>query len=155
MRECCWKWGASPDESQTQAYEDFLARLDSYDRLEVLDGTWEQVKRDLRDTFTADNYLTSQRAFLENQREREYEYEHLLVYFTHRYFMRAYYDANIREKAQFAVTSVLMIRDMDVMRYLKNQGTFTLADRIINAKTIPRKWNTQRKYGDSVRGVSI
>ena len=48
--------------------------------------------------------------------------------------MRAYYDANIREKAQFAVTSVLMIRDMDVMRYLKNQGTFTLADRIINAK---------------------
>ena len=126
--------GSEPDESQTQAYEDFLARLDSYDRLEVLDGTWEQVKRDLRDTFTADNYLTSQRAFLENQREREYEYEHLLVYFTHRYFMRAYYDANIREKAQFAVTSVLMIRDMDVMRYLKNQGTFTLADRIINAK---------------------
>lgn len=126
--------GSVPEESEAQAYEDFLARLDSYDKLEVLDGTWEQVKRDLRDAFTADNYLTSQRAFLENQREREYEYEHLLVYFTHRYFMRAYYDANIRQKAQFAVASVLVIRDMDVMRYLKNQGTFTLADRIINAK---------------------
>lgn len=126
--------GSEPEESEAQAYEDFLARLDSYDKLEVLDETWEQVKRDLRDTVTADNYLTSQRTFLENQREREYEYEHLLVYFTDRYFMRAYYDANIREKAQFAVASVLVIRDMDVMRYLKNQGTFTLADRIINAK---------------------
>lgn len=126
--------GSVSGASEAQAYEDFLARLDSYDKLEVLDGTWEQVKRDLRDTFTAENYLASRRAFLENQREREYEYEHLLVYFTHRYFMRAYYDANIRQKAQFAVASVLVIRDMDVMRYLKNQGTFTLVDRIINAK---------------------
>ena len=32
------------------------------------------------------------------------------------------------------MASVLVIRDMDVMRYLKNQGTFTLVDRIINAK---------------------
>lgn len=117
-----------------QAYQDFLARMESYERLEVLDGTWEEVKRALYDTFSEKNYRVAQQEFVETYREREYEYEHLLVYFTNRYFMRAYYDDNILTKAQFAIVSVLMIRDMDVARYLLGEGKYTLEDRIDTAK---------------------
>lgn len=120
--------------TQTQAYQDFLARLEAYEKLEVLDETWTHVKEKLRAGFSEKNYRDAQKAFLEEFGTREYEYEHLLVYFTNRYFMRAYYDANILNKAKFAVASVLVIRDMDVLRYLQNGGKFTLDDRIDTAR---------------------
>lgn len=117
-----------------QAYREFLARLEVYEKLETLDETWTHVKQDLRTGFSEQNYREMQRGFLEALGTREYEYEHLLVYFTNRYFMRAYYDANILNKAKFAVASVLVIRDMDVLRYLKNGGEFSLNDRIDTAR---------------------
>ena len=121
-------------ESAKRAYSDFLARMERYEQLEVLDETWAKVKMELYATFTEENYLVYQQEFLATMQQREYEYEHLLVYFTFRYFMRAYYDDNIRTKAQFAVASVLMIRDMDVMRYVQNGKQFSLTDRIDTAR---------------------
>ena len=120
--------------TQTQAYRDFLARLDTYEELEELDETWTHVKETLRTGFSEKNYRDAQQTFLKALGTREYEYEHLLVYFTNRYFMRAYYDANILNKAKFAVVSVLVIRDMDVLRYLQKGGKFTLEDRIDTAR---------------------
>lgn len=122
------------ERAQQQAYQDFLARMESFGRLEVLYETWTNVKKVLYETFSGENYLRYRQEFLETVRDREYEYEHLLVYFTFRYFMRAYYDDNIRTKAQFAVASVLMIRDMDVLRYVQNGGRFELCDRIDTAR---------------------
>lgn len=122
------------ENSGRSAYADFLARMERYEQLEVLDETWSKVKEELYATFSEENYLAYQREFLAVMQSREYEYEHLLVYFTFRYFMRAYYDDNIRTKAQFAVASVLMIRDMDVMRYVQNGKQFSLADRIYTAR---------------------
>ena len=124
----------SEQETAAQAYRDFLARMESYERLEVLDGTWKEVKQALYATFSEENYNRTQQEFVKAYRKREYEYEHLLVYFTNRYFMRAYYDDNILTKAQFAIVSVLMIRDMDVARSIANVGKFTLEDRIDTAK---------------------
>ena len=86
-----------------------------------------------RDTHE-DNYLECIQNFHTAQQGREYEYEHLLVYFTFRYFMRSYYDDNILNKAQFAVASILMIRDMDALRFLENGGTFSVEDRVAVAK---------------------
>lgn len=116
------------------AYRDFLSRMDAYEKLEVLDATWTQVKEELLTGFQEENYRSRQREFVQCQKVREYEYEHLLVYFTNRYFMRAYYDANILTKAKFAVAGMLMIRDMDVMRFCRNGGVFTINDRIDTAR---------------------
>ncbi len=120
--------------TRAQAYHDFLLRLDSYEKLEVLDESWTRNKEELRMGFSEENYLDAQQLFTEKLAAREYEYEHLLVYFTNRYFMRAYYDANVLNKAKFAVVSVLMIRDMDVLRYQKNGGRFMPDDRIDTAR---------------------
>lgn len=116
------------------AYRDFRSRMDAYEKLEPLDATWIQVKKELQAGFSEDNYQNRQREFAQQIKGREYEYEHLLVYFTNRYFMRAYYDANILTKAKFAVVSMLMIRDMDVLRFCRNGGVFTINDRIDTAR---------------------
>ena len=117
-----------------EAYAAFLARMERYEQLEVLDQNWEEEKKRLRAAFHEDNYLECIQNFHTAQQGREYEYEHLLVYFTFRYFMRSYYDDNILNKAQFAVASILMIRDMDALRFLENGGTFSVEDRVAVAK---------------------
>lgn len=117
-----------------EAYAAFLARMERYEQLEVLDQNWEEEKKRLRAAFHEDNYLECIRNFHAAQQGREYEYEHLLVYFTFRYFMRSYYDDNILNKAQFAVAGILMIRDMDALRFLENGGTFSMEDRVAVAK---------------------
>lgn len=122
------------DNRAAGAYEMFLSRMQCFAELEVLDDTWENEKEQLFHMFSRENYLVNLQEFLQSVREREYEYEHLLVYFTFRYFMRAYYDDNILVKAQLAVASVLMIRDMDVLRYLQNGRCFAMEDRIDTAK---------------------
>ena len=117
-----------------EAYAAFLARMERYEQLEVLDQNWEEEKKRLRAAFHEDNYLECIRNFHAAQQGREYEYEHLLVYFTFRYFMRSYYDDNILNKAQFAVAGILMIRDMDALRFLENGGTVSVEDRVAVAK---------------------
>lgn len=126
-------------ETAEGAYEAFLLRMESFGQLEVLDAAWETQKEQLLHTFTKENYLAVMREFWQSRRQFEYEYEHLLVYFTYRYFMRAYYDNQILAKAQFAVASVLMIRDMDALRYLQNGRRFSLDDRIETAKLYSRE----------------
>lgn len=126
-------------ETAEDAYEAFLLRMERFGQLEVLDAAWETQKEQLLHIFTKENYLAVTREFWQSRRQFEYEYEHLLVYFTYRYFMRAYYDNQILAKAQFAVASVLMIRDMDALRYLQNGRRFSLDDRIETAKLYSRE----------------
>lgn len=122
-----------------EAYRTFLKRMESFEKLEILDETWIQVKKELMQTFSKENYLKARQEYLATESFREYEYEHLFVYFTFRYFMRAYYDANILEKAQFAVLSVLMIRDMDVACYLLHGQQFGMQNRIDTARIYSRE----------------
>lgn len=71
-------------------------------------------------------------------RKYEYTYEHLLVYYTFRYFPRATYDYNLAEKARFAVFCCRVIRDLDALRY-EERGRFTFADRIETVKDFSKQ----------------
>lgn len=122
-----------------EAYDAFLLRMERFKELEVLDAAWETEREQLLHTFTRENYLDAVNEFCQSRSPFEYEYEHLLVYFTYRYFMRAYYDGRILARAQFAAASVLMIRDMDVLRYLRNGRRFSLDDRIATVKLYSRE----------------
>ena len=133
-------------------YECFRERLACFGELEVLDGEWEKTKACLAEFFCPENYEQSHRKFAGKLRQREYEYEHLLVYFTNRYFMRAFYDDNLFAKAQFAVAGFLMLRDMDVVRWKQQGEEFTLADRIdtvrIYAKEVEHSEENIETLGD-------
>ncbi len=120
-------------------YEAFLKRMEVYDELEVLNDQWTNIKTALEIFYKEHDYDEASSAFLEAVNMREYEYEHLMVYFTFRYFMKAWYDGNVLSKAQFAVASYLVIRDMDVMRYFKNEKHYELLDRIGNVKAYAKE----------------
>lgn len=115
-------------------YESFLQRMKCLEELEVLDGEWTENKQKLYRFFKNHDYEAAMTEYLSMVQEREYEYEHLLVYFTFRYFMKAWYDGNLLTKAQFAVVSCLVIRDMDCVRYFENGKNYSLADRIDTAR---------------------
>lgn len=148
-------FGTAPGKTAAKSrtpYECFRERLACYGELEVLDGEWEETKSQLGAYFSLRNYEQSHREFAGKLREREYEYEHLLVYFTNRYFMRAFYDDNLFAKAQFAVAGYLLLRDMDVVRWKQNGEAFTLADRIdtvrIYAKEVEHSEENIESLGD-------
>lgn len=119
-------------------YESFKERLEQYRQIEGRGNKWKKMLDRLEAFYTEENYEKTHRAFMEAYREREYEYEHLMVYYTFRYFVRAFYDNNLLNKAQLAVASFLMIRDMDAMLYAEN-GTFDLLDRIETVKLYARE----------------
>lgn len=115
-------------------YEKFLSRMEAYEELEVLDYEWENVKQKLYQFFEENEYQSVLEEYQGAVKDNEFEYEHLLVYFTFRYFMKAWYDGNVFSKAQLAVASYLVIRDMDMVRYFENGKQFTLSDRIDTAR---------------------
>ena len=57
-----------------------------------------------------------------------YEYEHLMVYFIFRYFMKAVFDYDVSAKVKMAVVSYLMIKELGIYRWSKNNGIFTKKD---------------------------
>ena len=57
-----------------------------------------------------------------------YEYEHLIVYFIFRYFMKAVFDYDVYSKVKMAVVSYLMIKEIGVYRWSKNNEVFTKKD---------------------------
>lgn len=111
----------------------FEQRLKRFCALEILDQEWLSAIRRIKVLFkeiTSTEYEIWTKEFLNYYKEREYEYEHLMVYFIFRYGMKSAYDNNFLSKIKLAVASVLMIRDMDVERFLANGRQYTLADRI-------------------------
>ncbi len=115
---------------ENDGYHMFKLRMEAYEELEVLDNEWDTTKQKLYSFFKEKEYQSRLEEYEEALKEREYEYEHLFVYFTFRYFMKAWYDGNVLSKAQLAVASYLMIRDMDIQRYFENGKQFALSDRI-------------------------
>ena len=105
--------------------------LEEYRGLESLDGSWGgRMKGLLR---RLPELPEARRNFLNQYREREYEYEHLAVYFLYRYFMEALFDGCVLPPVRFTAASLLLIQLMDTEIWLEN-GTYTDADRIDTVK---------------------
>ena len=108
------------------------SRLEILSGMEILNTRWSTILHAL-EAFVSDkeNYQKALESYLssEDYRRYVYTYEHLLVYYTFRYFPRAAYDFNLPEKARFAVFCTLVIRDLDALRYAE-RNEFSFADRV-------------------------
>ena len=117
------------------------SRLEILSGTEILNARWSTILHAL-EAFVSDkeNYQKALESYLssEDYRRYVYTYEHLLVYYTFRYFPRAAYDYNLPEKARFAVFCTLVIQDLDAMRYAE-RGEFTFADRIDTVKDFSKQ----------------
>ena len=127
-----WEWqGVDPFRQPERAMKDsFFARQDGYDKMEILDEEWRACLAQMREWYahTPESEIRENLTrWKQEVQGREYEQEHLLVYFTFRYMMRAVFDRNVLCHAQFAVVSFLTIRDMALVRFA-TQGYFSVQD---------------------------
>lgn len=119
----------------------FLLRLRSFSELESISEEWEQIlcllqKRYLEPADGAGRYASERRAYDQSLMElgREYEKEHLMVYYSFLCLARCVDDYDFLGKAKLAVTSFLMIRDMDTVWFAEHNGVYTREDRVRMAR---------------------
>ena len=129
----------NPQEEPWDLMEYFHVRMDTFEELENVNEEWINVKQQVRTFFETHSYEEALAEYKKSADYNEIWYEHILVYFTYRYFMRAWYDGNVLAKAQFAIVGFLVIRDMDIVRYFENGKSFKLKDRIANARIFSRE----------------
>lgn len=98
--------------------------------LELLREDWDMLLMEseaLLYAGGAEQYQNTAQKFAKWQKEQmpemEIHLEQLIVYFLSTYFCGAVYDGRIYAKAQMAVVSVFLIRELWMARWMKNEGT--------------------------------
>lgn len=113
----------------------FQKRLDSFSGLDSINEEWERYLERLKVLFLEegkgqkryeDTFLKF-RKYLK-QKNLEYLIEQLMVYYAFLFLARCVDDMNFWGKAQFCVSSFLMIQDMELERFYQNGEEFTVED---------------------------
>ena len=81
-------------------------------------------------TINEADYLKLHRNFEEIYEKFQYKFEHILVYFIFRYFMKAVFDYNVEGKSKLAVVSALVIKELCVVAFINNDGEFNSKDMV-------------------------
>ena len=138
-------------------FDHLKKRMDILSGMEILTDRWIQEISELDKVFISeDSYVSTLSAWLSSPDCRIPAYEHLLVYFVFRYFPLAAYDGSIIDKARFAVFGMLVIRDLDAARFMRNGAHFDLNDRIWNAKIYSKEvehsdYNIEYLFGEMLK----
>lgn len=132
------RWGGigKSKDSASQCYSYFLQRMRSFTAIASINEEWEMYLQRLQERYIGpENGAIRYEADairlkkeIEKQ-EREYEYEHLMVYYAFMCLPRCVDDYDFLGKAKFITASYLMIRDMDMVCMAENNGVFTAQDR--------------------------
>lgn len=119
----------------------FLLRMRSFTALESISEEWEQMlallqKRYVTPEGGAMKYAAERKACDRalDEAGRSYEKEHLIVYYSFLCLARCVDDYDFLGKAKLAVTSFLMLRDMDTAWFGEHEGVYTEADRVMMAR---------------------
>lgn len=124
----------------------FLMRLRSFSGLESISKEWEQMLVLLQERYVEpeggeEKYVAERKAFdqaLETE-GRSYEKEHLIVYYSFLCLARCIDDYDFLGKAKLAVTSFLMIRDMDTAWFGAHEEVYTKEDRVMMARVYAKE----------------
>jgi len=118
----------------TDIFGYFIKRLKSFGGLDSINEEWEHYLERLQILFLGEGgrqryneTLCGFRKYMK-QKGREYEWEQLMVYYAFLFLARSVDDLNFWGKAQFCVSSFLMVRDMELERFYQNGESFSKED---------------------------
>ncbi len=133
------------DEVEDREIWSLLARrVLTFSRMESIREVWEQTLEMLNRCFVQPEdgrgYRQAGEAWAQYQKQcgREYEYEHLLVYYVFMCQSRCVDDYDFLGKTRLVLVSFLMIRDMDILTF-QEKGEFSLDDRVRNVRIYARE----------------
>lgn len=105
-----------------------------YQELKHCKASWEPLLAEaetvLHKERTAKQYRELYEEFHAFMQQREYEYEHWLSYFIFKYFLKAYFDDDVYGKVQLAVMAYLVVKELAVCQWVKQNKEFTKEDQI-------------------------
>lgn len=103
-------------------------------KLEAIDAAWPE-RLTVLEALTADPAEISrlEEVLMRAEDSREYEYEHLAVYFVYRYFMKCRFDGDVYGKAALVLFCLFLIHLLD-LECVQRTGVLTKEDRVQNAK---------------------
>ena len=127
-------------------YYFFRERMKSFRELECMNEEWEQYLERIEALFFEEEkgkrrYENTFRDFREylGKQDKEYQIEHLMVYYAFLFLARCVDDFNFWGKAQYCVSSFLMIRDMALERFYQNGGRFSTGDSVDIARIFAKE----------------
>ncbi|MBE5944539.1 MAG: hypothetical protein E7258_06430 [Lachnospiraceae bacterium] len=127
--------------------------------LENINQQWpemiENVKETLYNNLTSDQYKDLKTEFDEYMKDREYEYEHIVVYFLYTYFFGGVYDYNVQAMVKMSVISTLIIREIGFAWWLSKGKEFTVNDNVKVAYLFSRQLEHSDENLMSLEGLLV
>ncbi len=108
--------------------------LNIFNELEEINKTWRATIHHSIDTlFNKNNhdfFKDSFEKFDTYYKNNTYEFENIFTYFIFRYFMKSLHDADLLSKVKLSILSVVIIKTLDIVRFIDNNFKFDLKDAI-------------------------
>ena len=92
--------------------------------LEVLNENWPYFLKECEEILYSkgeEYYNAQKQEFKKYYKEKEYEYEQIMIYFLFGYLSGAVYDENAYDKVRFAVVNTLLLGEIDIAMWIKNK----------------------------------
>lgn len=115
--------------------------LEVYDGLEHIKPEWSEILSGL--SAYVNNGMCNVRKNAPIVNERDYEYEHLLVYYVYRYFLRAVFDGELLEKVKLSCTALIM-QELLGAAYCGRDGKFDFQTQI----TLMRIYSKETEHSE-------
>jgi len=111
-----------------------LKCMNMYKNLNPINDNWPKIIEHAINCFHKIDDITFYQKqyddFNEYYKNKTYEYEHLMVYFIFQYFMKSVFDEELYSKVTLAVMSYLIIKELNVVRWIDNKYNFDINDQI-------------------------
>ena len=107
-----------------EAFETIKNIMENLHELEVLNENWPYFLKECEERLYGkgeEYYITQKEEFKKYYKEKEYEYEQIMVYFLFGYLSGAVYDENAFDKVRFAVVNTLLLREIDIAVWIKEE----------------------------------
>lgn len=127
--ECLKKCLASVKDTTGENCVSFMRELFSFlGGLENINEKWVLLLEETAGRLhgqSAGAFIKAHRDLDDFYKEREHMFEHLMVYYVYRYFLKVVFDGDLYSKAVMCVVALLCIREMDITCRIGNGGTFS------------------------------
>lgn len=126
------------------SYENIPHFFDRFAGMEVINPDWyvclERNSRYFKNCCGAEDYERELSEFAAYYKEKEYEYEQLMMYYVYRYFLNAVNDNEILLKAKIGVIGYLILKHLDMQCWLENGKTLTFTQQVDLAHLYSRQF---------------
>ncbi len=105
-----------------------------YLELESINKEWDMTKNNVIQLLHSDNkknyidILNQYHTYILNH--TAIKYDNLIKYYIYRYFMKAAYDYNVLGKIQLAISNYLIVKELDMTQFIKNNFSFSFQDQM-------------------------